>query len=418
MSDDNTPPPRPFRLQVRLEAKEGKPIKQFYLTELQEPTYEALAQKVIAMTFSYDDEHAIELDSYNLTLTYEGSTDWWISIEKTDDLSNAILDVIGQGFLKVKANVQKKFALPAVVRPAVASPSVVRPSVDSVPSADFSKLAPPQDDSMPGTPLPDPSLANSMPGATLTACSQANPMPGATLTALPQANSIEGVTLTSPFHANSVPGMTFAAPSQSNSVQCTLTAPSQVTPPRKRKKTATVKRCKRVKLGEEGKKPVSERIVSALAELRVLKIIEPPRVQVALFSGYTNVKSAGYAKALSQLKGMDLIEYPSNTTVRLTAKGEETVKAVDAPKDNAAVHERLKLLLKPTTIKVFDVLRDGRPHRRTDVATATNYTNEKSAGFAKALSTMSSLGILQYLRTEQKETLVQLTDIAFPYGRP
>jgi hypothetical protein len=41
----------------------------------------------------------------------------------------------------------------------------------------------------------------------------------------------------------------------------------------------------------------------------------PPRIQVALLSGYANAKSPGFTKALSSLKTKGLIVYPNKQTV-------------------------------------------------------------------------------------------------------
>ena len=200
---------------------------------------------------------------------------------------------------------------------------------------------------------------------------------------------------------------------------------TQVAPPKcktfKKKTAAKHSKPASSRSSTGGKMSVEQKIISALAELLALHISSPPRVQVAFFSGYSNVKSAGFAKALSMLKTKGYIEYPDKKSVRLSAAGiAKAGRLADLPTSNAAVHERIKKLLKPTMVKVFDTLSSGAVRTRREVADATGYTNEKSAGYAKALSTMSSLGILEYPKdpTDSKKKLVQLTEIAFPFGRP
>jgi len=150
-------------------------------------------------------------------------------------------------------------------------------------------------------------------------------------------------------------------------------------------------------------------------------LVEPPRVQVALFSGYSNVRSAGFAKAMGHLKKKLLVEYPSSTSYRLTPAGIEAAGCNHASAGNgnnavtnAAAQNRIKALLKPKAREIFDALSGGQTRERVAVAMLTGYTNERSAGFAKALSTLSSLQIVEYPGPK----LVRLTDLAFPLGRP
>ena len=170
----------------------------------------------------------------------------------------------------------------------------------------------------------------------------------------------------------------------------------------------------------DGTKSVEQKILSAMKELLEIKISTPPRKQVALFSGYSNTASKGFANALSKLsKTHGFIEYPDKKTVRLTGAGIAAAGAVSPPTSNVEVQERIRDLLKPKEIEIFNILCDGNAHLRRDVATATNYTNVASKGFANALSKLSTLDILEYPKhpTDSKIKLVQLTDLAFPFGR-
>jgi hypothetical protein len=157
-----------------------------------------------------------------------------------------------------------------------------------------------------------------------------------------------------------------------------------------------------------------ERICNALLEWHALGISEPSRIHVALYAGYTNCKSAGFAKALTQVKSEGLIEYPNAKTLRLSQHGLGSLPKIDPPKNNKAAQERLCTRIAPKACGIFRFLHDGQVHDREEVALASGYTNLKSAGFAKALGTLSGLGIMSY--PDKKS--VQLTDIAFPYGRP
>lgn len=171
--------------------------------------------------------------------------------------------------------------------------------------------------------------------------------------------------------------------------------------------------------GKRAKGSVRDIILRSLAELRALRIAEPPRIQVALFAGYSNASSAGFAKALSGLKQDGLVAYQSSKTVGLTETGlnADVMKGVVPPKNNCEVHERIKQLLKPKMKEMFDALADGGVHNREDVAQRMGYTNQMSSGFAKAVSMMKSLGLLDYPKNEvdPKVKMVKLTDIAFPF---
>jgi hypothetical protein len=157
-----------------------------------------------------------------------------------------------------------------------------------------------------------------------------------------------------------------------------------------------------------------ERICNALLEWHALGIEEPSRIHVALYAGYTNCKSAGFAKALTQVKAEGLIDYPSGKTLKLSQHGLASLPKIDPPRNNKAAQERLCTRIQPKACGILRFLHDGQVHDREQVALASGYTNMKSAGFAKALGTLSSLGIMHY--PDKKS--IQLTDIAFPYGRP
>jgi hypothetical protein len=192
--------------------------------------------------------------------------------------------------------------------------------------------------------------------------------------------------------------------------------------PKAVKKRTTVKHSAPSRSSTGEKKSVEEKILSAMAELRQIGISAPPRVQVAFFSGYGNMKSAGFATALSILKTKGHIEYQKQTVILSETGIANAGPVADPSTSNADAQERIKNILKggKTTGLVLDQLSDGLAHIRKDVATATGYGNEKSSGFATTLSTMKSLGILVYPKdtTDSKKNLIQLTDIMFPFGRP
>ena len=161
---------------------------------------------------------------------------------------------------------------------------------------------------------------------------------------------------------------------------------------------------------------VASKIYNAVGEMHALGIPSPQRHHVALLAGYSNVKSAGFSKALCAVKQQGLIEYPSGSTVSLSSKGIASLPhTISKPKNNDEMKMRLLGVVRsPKAQEVYNYLVDGKIHNRADLALAVGYTNIKSAGFTKVLSKLGGLGIIHYPNSQS----VQLTDIAFPYGRP
>ena len=158
-----------------------------------------------------------------------------------------------------------------------------------------------------------------------------------------------------------------------------------------------------------------------MAELRALGKPNPPRIEVALFSGYTNAQSKGFKNPLSSLKTEGIVDYPDKKSVSLTPIGLNSpeAKAVVPPKDNGEVQACLKALLCLKQVQIFDVLADGKAHLREDVSTAVGYSNPGSKGYKNSVGKMSSLGIVCYPpdNANPKRKWVQLTDMCFPFSQ-
>jgi len=109
-----------------------------------------------------------------------------------------------------------------------------------------------------------------------------------------------------------------------------------------------------------GGQSVRSRIIGSMAELRALGKPNAPRTEVALFSGYSNATSKGFKNPLSSLKTEGIVDYPDKKSVSLTPIGLNSpeAKAVVPPKDNGEVQARLKALLRPKQVEIFDILAD------------------------------------------------------------
>ena len=167
---------------------------------------------------------------------------------------------------------------------------------------------------------------------------------------------------------------------------------------------------------------VAEKILFALAEFQCLGIPDPSRTFVALFSGYNNPSSKGFANAVSALRTQGLVQYLQDKRLGLTPEGAESCsQPVTAPTTNEEMHDRLLGILsnlKNTSggkcRQLFEQLNDGESHGAADVALALGYTNKASKGFTNVVSRMSSIGILQ----RPKKGEIQLTKICFPFDSP
>lgn len=162
---------------------------------------------------------------------------------------------------------------------------------------------------------------------------------------------------------------------------------------------------------------VNEKIIAALKEFAAIGIDDLPLKMVAMRSGYTNVDSASFKKALKQVKADGLVESPSSETLRLSEAGKATLGTVDAPTSNRQVQERMKNVLTGKAPQILDILADGRAHNRKDVAEAVGYTNDASKSFKDPVDKMESLCILEKTKDQAGLKMLQLTDVAFPFGR-
>jgi predicted transcriptional regulator len=168
---------------------------------------------------------------------------------------------------------------------------------------------------------------------------------------------------------------------------------------------------------------VHDSILIALAKWDIAGKKQPDRRQVALMAGCAD-KFEGFKKNLSKLKKEQFVVYPDGNTVELTEKGHAHVGSLSVvvkPASNDGMQDFIKsqLLKGKREIEVFDFLKDGGAKSREEIGIATNYL-DKPEGFKKLLSSMKSRGVLEFPddTTGQNRKMVQLTEMAFPLGRP
>lgn len=163
-------------------------------------------------------------------------------------------------------------------------------------------------------------------------------------------------------------------------------------PPRPTAKPATVNT--RINSNLSGPE---QRILNALAELEALGIPEPPRIQVALFSGYSHLSSKGFSNSVSRLKVEGRI-VAGNGTLMLSDAGRKVAEPIDAPRTEPELHDRLFRLLGNQAVRILAPLLEARGEAvdRDTVMQSAGYTHASSKGFANTLGRLRSLGLIDY----------------------
>ena len=363
----------------------GAPIERFLLSSLVEKTYECLAKEAIQRTFPDKEVTLADVGNYVVSLK-DCLDEWEIDLKTTEDLDHAIREHGNRTLcrLKVSAFVRCRDDVKEAMKQAILVFMKTKGTIDETV----------MDETIRATGFTrEFILSQASAAAKIPIAVPITPPRAVALAAQPAAAAITPI---------AKPTATKAKPTN---VKYAL-------PSKARRKGATA-------TAGKAKGSVKERILGALGSLHAIGIVEAPRIQLALWSGYSNVNSAGFAKALSQTKKDGLIQYPSGKTVSLTDAGRQTdaAKSTVPPKDNAAVHAQIKSLLKPIQIRMFDLLANGAAQTREDLAAGMGYTNLNSSGYAKSLSGMSSLGLIYYPKdaADKKKKLVQLSSICFPF---
>lgn len=161
-----------------------------------------------------------------------------------------------------------------------------------------------------------------------------------------------------------------------------------------------------------------------LAQFKVLGIISISRTLLASLVGYTCINSNSFSKAFGRLGSHGYIS-PQSSHVSLRNPGWNAIqpRKLHEPRNNEEVHANLRTLLReiagmskksmPKIEEIFDILADGRVHRREDVANDVGYSCQQSSGFAGAISTMKALRLIE---NNSPEYLKLSTQLCFPYG--
>lgn len=140
-----------------------------------------------------------------------------------------------------------------------------------------------------------------------------------------------------------------------------------------------------------------QKILDALAMLETIGVDAADKTQLALFAE-ASPRSSGYEKNLSTLRNRaGLIEYPGDGRAALTDAGRAVADAGGAPQTVAELHEFVRRFVKPTKARILDVLIGCYPDAMPkDVLAEQADMSPTSSGYEKALSTLRSLGLIDY----------------------
>lgn len=162
-----------------------------------------------------------------------------------------------------------------------------------------------------------------------------------------------------------------------------------------------------VKLGRES---AASRVLGACIALeRRLGRPKIPRQQVVTFAC---VKSTSELCVLSKLKMEGLISYTKNT-IQLTNEGRSQADDSTIPQDNRTFHTHLKeKFLTGILAFIFEAMTDGKSHDLQSLSgIMPGLTKEATLD---SLSKLKKLGLIEY----PGQSMIQLTDVCFPFGRP
>lgn len=162
------------------------------------------------------------------------------------------------------------------------------------------------------------------------------------------------------------------------------------------------------------------KILGGLAKLYAAGVTEPKRALLSLVTGYP---SKSLLTLMGKLKKKNLLVYPDAHTVRITSEGLSRVPSSATAATgssgmltNKEIQNRLKstLNLKFQPTRIFDALVDGKIHNKKELAMSLGLDGSKFASFKTYLSSLGGMGLVIYPTKDS----IQLTDLAFPLGRP
>lgn len=101
---------------------------------------------------------------------------------------------------------------------------------------------------------------------------------------------------------------------------------------------------------------------------------------------------------MSSLSSAGHISYPGPKTITLSDSGRGLAAEIEQPRTERELHARILSMIGGVKANMLSILIGNYPNpvEKQALAEALDYTNVASTGFAKALSTLSGLGLIEY----------------------
>ncbi|KAL3903951.1 MAG: hypothetical protein SGILL_010251, partial [Bacillariaceae sp.] len=139
---------------------------------------------------------------------------------------------------------------------------------------------------------------------------------------------------------------------------------------------------------------------------------------VASRAGYPGGhKTPAFTMAVKRCEKKNLLTKTDDGLLLLTDEGRELAGEAtvdDIAPTNHDQHEEMMKTLGAKPKKLFGLLTDGQAHSRQELADAMQYKSPKEAAFTVLLGRVKKLGYIESVGANKD---IQLTDMAFPYGR-
>lgn len=139
-----------------------------------------------------------------------------------------------------------------------------------------------------------------------------------------------------------------------------------------------------------------QQILDAIAYFESVGVPTPSRRQVALVAKVSAV-SSGYDKNVSTLRTAGLIDYPAGNRLQLTSEGVKQAQAPAEPPSQVELHDAIRARVSRPQAELLRVLIKAYPSPMPRAAAATESNqSETSSGFDKNVSTLRTLGLIDY----------------------
>jgi len=180
-----------------------------------------------------------------------------------------------------------------------------------------------------------------------------------------------------------------------------LATAKQVEDARHRRIPASHRTVERVPAREASSSPdglsaPQQRILDAIAWMESVHLLNPKRTVIAFLAGQSP-KSSGFKNNLSTLRSLAFIRYVGNDSLEFTEAGRAAANILPVPITAEELQRTILARLPRPQSRILSILIEAYPHSidRTKVADDSGQS-PNSSGFKNNLSSLRSLGVLEY----------------------